>query len=325
MFKAWRDYFEYSYLNEGTLDPTKHYIFVEFPHGVFPISELIAGVCVCVRARGRALRRPWQQQARACVAGWLLGGRSAPALDPWTVTPPSHTHHHTPPHATTHHHAPPHHTAPTAHAKTCSRPGSLCQVIWPSFSIFALAASSVFTIPFWRHFTAWLGAVEATPGNFKRVCSCVCVCVCVCVCFWCVCVCVCVLCRAPSSAAGRRSCGGARRCNNTMRTACSPLLCVCVCVCVCFRPAAAAQGQRGGHRGRHRRDVHAGACRVRVVCVCVVCVCVLCVCVCVCVCVLGERGEGAAKRTWTAVWVCVCAMVTCCSTLAHCRAAHLLS
>jgi 2-acylglycerol O-acyltransferase 2 len=27
----------------------------------------------------------------------------------------------------------------------------------------------VFSIPFWRHFIAWLGSVEATPKNFKRI------------------------------------------------------------------------------------------------------------------------------------------------------------
>lgn len=49
MFKTWREYFHFSYLNEATLDPKKTYIFVEFPHGVFPMSELIAGgfVCAC--------------------------------------------------------------------------------------------------------------------------------------------------------------------------------------------------------------------------------------------------------------------------------------
>jgi 2-acylglycerol O-acyltransferase 2 len=43
VFKTWREYFHFSYLNESTLDPEKTYIFVEFPHGVFPMSELIAG------------------------------------------------------------------------------------------------------------------------------------------------------------------------------------------------------------------------------------------------------------------------------------------
>jgi hypothetical protein len=43
IFKTWREYFHFSYLNESTLDPAKNYIFVEFPHGVFPMSELVAG------------------------------------------------------------------------------------------------------------------------------------------------------------------------------------------------------------------------------------------------------------------------------------------
>jgi 1-acyl-sn-glycerol-3-phosphate acyltransferase len=47
--------------------------------------------------------------------------------------------------------------------------GTLCQAIWPFFNIYSLAASSVFSIPFWRHFIAWLGSVEATPKNFKRI------------------------------------------------------------------------------------------------------------------------------------------------------------
>ncbi|WIA23591.1 hypothetical protein OEZ85_000302 [Tetradesmus obliquus] len=89
IFQTWREYFQFSYLNESTLDPAKNYIFVEFPHGVFPMSELVAG--------------------------------------------------------------------------------TLCQAIWPFFNIYAVAASSVFSIPFWRHFIAWLGGVPATPGNFKKV------------------------------------------------------------------------------------------------------------------------------------------------------------
>lgn len=50
MFKTWREYFHFSYLNEATLDPNKTYIFVEFPHGVFPMSELIAGGAEAVAA-----------------------------------------------------------------------------------------------------------------------------------------------------------------------------------------------------------------------------------------------------------------------------------
>jgi 2-acylglycerol O-acyltransferase 2 len=32
-----------------------------------------------------------------------------------------------------------------------------------------LAASSVYGIPWWRHFIAWIGAVPATSGNFKKM------------------------------------------------------------------------------------------------------------------------------------------------------------
>lgn len=34
---------------------------------------------------------------------------------------------------------------------------------------FPAAASSVFSIPMWRHFIAWMGSVPATRGNFKRI------------------------------------------------------------------------------------------------------------------------------------------------------------
>lgn len=91
VFKTWREYFNYSYLNEALLDPEKNYIFVEFPHGVFPLSELIAG--------------------------------------------------------------------------------TLCQFVWPNFKIYSLAATTVFNIPFWRHFVAWIGSVPATRANFKRLLS----------------------------------------------------------------------------------------------------------------------------------------------------------
>lgn len=54
VFKTWREYFSYSYLAEEILssrdenDPSKpkSYIFVEFPHGAIPLSELISGT-VC--------------------------------------------------------------------------------------------------------------------------------------------------------------------------------------------------------------------------------------------------------------------------------------
>jgi hypothetical protein len=51
VFKTWREYFSFSYLNEAVLDPQKKYIFVEFPHG-----EPGAGggrVCVSAVCSGR--------------------------------------------------------------------------------------------------------------------------------------------------------------------------------------------------------------------------------------------------------------------------------
>lgn len=47
IFKTWREYFHYSYLLEAELDPTQHYIFAEFPHGVVPLSVIVAGECPC--------------------------------------------------------------------------------------------------------------------------------------------------------------------------------------------------------------------------------------------------------------------------------------
>ncbi|KAG2439722.1 hypothetical protein HYH02_010600 [Chlamydomonas schloesseri] len=44
-----------------------------------------------------------------------------------------------------------------------------CQIMFPGFDIFGLAANVVFTVPFWRHFVAWLGSVPATTKDFKRV------------------------------------------------------------------------------------------------------------------------------------------------------------
>ncbi|KAG1673426.1 hypothetical protein FOA52_002191 [Chlamydomonas sp. UWO 241] len=47
--------------------------------------------------------------------------------------------------------------------------GSLSCVLFPDFEIYSLAATSVFSIPGWRHFLAWIGSVPATTANFKRV------------------------------------------------------------------------------------------------------------------------------------------------------------
>ncbi|KAG2429040.1 hypothetical protein HXX76_011282 [Chlamydomonas incerta] len=43
IFKTWRHYFHYSFLIEEPLDPNKRYVFVEFPHGAFPIAPIVAG------------------------------------------------------------------------------------------------------------------------------------------------------------------------------------------------------------------------------------------------------------------------------------------
>uniref|UniRef100_A0A6U2EVD0 Acyltransferase n=1 Tax=Chlamydomonas euryale TaxID=1486919 RepID=A0A6U2EVD0_9CHLO len=89
VFKCWREYFKFSYLFEEALDHNKRYIFVEFPHGVFPMGPLLAG--------------------------------------------------------------------------------TMCTKMFPEFDIFSLAASSVFNIPGWRHFSTWIGSVPATSSNFKRL------------------------------------------------------------------------------------------------------------------------------------------------------------
>ncbi|MEW5319437.1 MAG: hypothetical protein WDW38_010589 [Sanguina aurantia] len=47
--------------------------------------------------------------------------------------------------------------------------GTECVHIFPGFNIFSLAASSVFSVPLWRHFMTWIGSVPATPGNFKKL------------------------------------------------------------------------------------------------------------------------------------------------------------
>ncbi|GFR52112.1 hypothetical protein Agub_g14625 [Astrephomene gubernaculifera] len=89
LFKTWRHYFHYSFLIEEHLDPNKRYIFVEFPHGAFPIAPIVAG--------------------------------------------------------------------------------TLMQTLFPHMMIYSVAASSVFYIPFWRHFITWIGSVPATSSNFKRL------------------------------------------------------------------------------------------------------------------------------------------------------------
>lgn len=78
VFKTWREYFHFSYLNEATLDPEKTYIFVEFPHGVFPMSELIAGETVPRDCVG------YSNWLSSRMEGWVViwrGGWRAADLD----------------------------------------------------------------------------------------------------------------------------------------------------------------------------------------------------------------------------------------------------
>lgn len=89
IFKTWRHYFHYSMTVEENLDHSKRYVFVEFPHGAFPIGAIVAG--------------------------------------------------------------------------------TLLQSLFPDLSCYSVAATSVFYIPFWRHFITWIGSVPATAANFKRL------------------------------------------------------------------------------------------------------------------------------------------------------------
>lgn len=47
--------------------------------------------------------------------------------------------------------------------------GTLCQTFFPNAPIYSVAATSVFSIPFWRHMIAWIGSLPATKANFKRL------------------------------------------------------------------------------------------------------------------------------------------------------------
>jgi hypothetical protein len=91
VFATWRRYFNFSYLQETAIDPSKRYILVQYPHAVFPLSQLVGGT------------------ARAC----------------------------------------------------------LC----PEWSIYTLAADSVFYVPVWKQFVSWLGAVPANSKSFKNALS----------------------------------------------------------------------------------------------------------------------------------------------------------
>ncbi|KAG2486331.1 hypothetical protein HYH03_015035 [Edaphochlamys debaryana] len=48
VFRTWRQYFSFSYVFDEVLDSKKHYIFAEFPHGVFPMGPLL-GATECQR------------------------------------------------------------------------------------------------------------------------------------------------------------------------------------------------------------------------------------------------------------------------------------
>lgn len=89
VFKTWREYFSFSYYLEEACDPTKRYIFAEFPHGAFPIAAITAG--------------------------------------------------------------------------------TVFQTLFPDFKVYSVAASSVFYIPFWRHFIAWIGSQPASRQNIQRL------------------------------------------------------------------------------------------------------------------------------------------------------------
>ncbi|KAF8072871.1 DGAT2D [Scenedesmus sp. PABB004] len=49
VFALWRRYFDYSVLYEVKLDPSQHYLFADYPHGAFPLSQLL-GLTVRHRA-----------------------------------------------------------------------------------------------------------------------------------------------------------------------------------------------------------------------------------------------------------------------------------
>eukprot|EP00201_Polytomella_parva_P021181 CAMPEP_0175042594 /NCGR_PEP_ID=MMETSP0052_2-20121109/2667_1 /TAXON_ID=51329 ORGANISM="Polytomella parva, Strain SAG 63-3" /NCGR_SAMPLE_ID=MMETSP0052_2 /ASSEMBLY_ACC=CAM_ASM_000194 /LENGTH=212 /DNA_ID=CAMNT_0016305457 /DNA_START=382 /DNA_END=1020 /DNA_ORIENTATION=+ len=47
--------------------------------------------------------------------------------------------------------------------------GTLMQSLFPQMKIYSVAASSVFYVPFWRHFMSWIGSLPATASNFRRL------------------------------------------------------------------------------------------------------------------------------------------------------------
>ena len=42
IIRAWRRYFRYSLAFETPLDGAEHYVMAEYPHGVFPLSQMLA-------------------------------------------------------------------------------------------------------------------------------------------------------------------------------------------------------------------------------------------------------------------------------------------
>lgn len=209
VFRTWREYFHFSYLTEAELDPKKTYVFVGFPHGVFPMGGLIGGegqqhlkhgvlarlereggawrtsraVClhthhvwpswhdarVCSMKQSKRLfptlplsghRLPLEAQAVLCKVVKPFTRLQQPLLSESRL-PHAHV---LPLVSVTHCHR---------HRNCCSGPlphaGTAFQSEWPFFRVPGLGASSVFSIPMWRHFLTWIGIVEATPGNYKRL------------------------------------------------------------------------------------------------------------------------------------------------------------
>ena len=46
LFTTWRKYFDYSWINYAKLEKGKKYIFLEMPHGIFPMGQFISASCV---------------------------------------------------------------------------------------------------------------------------------------------------------------------------------------------------------------------------------------------------------------------------------------
>lgn len=47
--------------------------------------------------------------------------------------------------------------------------GTVFQTLFPEFKVYSVAATSVFYIPFWRHFISWIGSQPATKTDIKRL------------------------------------------------------------------------------------------------------------------------------------------------------------